>query len=346
MGIQQSSYVFFNGLLRLIDRENIHQKADQIIDISTWPSHEDYEVFPIGARNKSLRICPDTFEFDFCIPKHKYLFKEAIKSAKDPRKERHPDQYWAEIIAFKIGRLMQLSVPPAFAAINSETGEPGSVIEWFAGYPSYVDERYSHGGDHMQAMVKGYDREKGGQHNLNTILSFSRLLKQHGSLNHDWKEYWGLCLCFDALIGNTDRHQENWGVIWGNDYSKFAPFFDNGTSLGHELFPTKFSKCIKDDNMLAAYVRRGCHHMKWGIEDTKRLPLIDGVILYCKKYPDIIAILIDKLCWKDSDLIEILSELTTFDIKSPLTPERAEFIFKLTLYRKNLLLQNLESIRK
>ena len=183
---------------------------------------------------------------------------------------------------------------------------------------------------------------------MNTIFSFSRLLKQNYNLNQDWKEYWGLCLCFDALIGNTDRHQENWGVLWNKSSGncRFAPFFDNGTSLGHELFPSKFLKCINDEIMLAAYVRRGCHHMKWNIEEKKRLPLIEGVYLYCKKFPDIIPILIEKLNWKNDTLGEILSELTTFDIKSSLTPDRVKFVLKLTLYRKNLLLKTLESIRK
>lgn len=332
----------------MIDRESVHQKNNQIIDISSWNSHGEFEVFPVGARDKSLRICPDTFEFDFCIPKHKYLFKEAIKSAKDPREDRYPDQYWSEIIAFKIGRLMQLSIPPAFVAINSETGEPGSLIEWFTGYSFHIDERYTPGGDYMQAMIEGYDRDKGREHNLNTIFSFSRLLKQHYNLNQDWKEYWGLCLCFDALIGNTDRHQENWGVLWNKSSGncRFAPFFDNGTSLGHELFPSKFLKTIKDEQMLAAYVRRGCHHMKWNLGERRRLPLIEGVRLYCEKFPNIIQVLVDKLNWKDDTLAEILSELTTFNIKSPLTSERTEFIFKLTQYRKNLLLKTLESVRK
>ena len=330
----------------MIDRENIQQHCDQIVDIAKWPVYQDFDVFPEGARNKSLRVCPKENPFNFCIPGHKYLFKEAIKSAKDARKPRHPDQYWAEVIAFKIGRLMDVEVPPVFVAINSGTGEPGTISEWFTGYNSDVEERSTSGGEHMQELIPGYDREKGRQHNLMSIITFSRSLAIQRKLSHSWMMYWAQCLCFDALIGNTDRHQENWKVIWNGDEgsARLSPFFDNGTSLGHELFPKKFTKCINDPNMLAAYVRRGCHQMKWHRNDEKRLPLIEGVSRFCRKYPYVITQLIDNLSWEEESLHKSLSDLTAFEIESPLTAERAEFVYKLTCYRRQLLLENLENI--
>lgn len=329
----------------MIDRDNTHQTANQIIDVASWGSYDEYEVFPTGARDKSLRICPDNFEYDFCIPKHKYLFKEAIRSSTDFRIQRHPDQYWSEIIAFKIGRLMGVSIPPAFVAINSETGEPGSIIEWYTGYDTEKFERVSQGGDHMQDMIENYDRDKGKQHNLHSLIVFSKLLSTHLFLEHDWKVYWGLCLCFDALIGNTDRHQDNWEIIWGEKSSRFSPYFDNGTSLGHEIFPNKFNRMVQDETMLSAYINRGCHHMKWSLNDEKRLPLIGGVVRYCSKYPEVIPVLLDKLNWNIEHLSKILINLTVFNIKSPLTVERAEFIYKLTANRKQLLIKELEKIK-
>ncbi|USE38914.1 hypothetical protein [Endozoicomonas sp. SCSIO W0465] len=330
----------------MIDRDNIIQPSDQVVDIAHWPVHEEYEVYPEGARVKTLRVCPDNTPYDFCIPGHRYLFKEAIKSAKDPSKPRHPDQYWCEVIAFQIGRLMQLQVPPVFVSVNSATGEPGSLCEWFIGYSPDIEERSTPGGEHMQKMIAGYDRDKGRQHNLTSIITFSRAMTISKQLTHSWKEYWGLCLCFDALIGNTDRHQENWKVIWnGNEgTARLSPFFDNGTSLGHELFPKKFNQCVRDNNMLLAYINRGRHQMKWHKDDEGRLPLIEGVSRYCRKYPEVVPLLIDRLQWEDDALFKILSELTTFHIQSPLTAERAAFIHKLTCYRKRLLLEELEMI--
>lgn len=44
-------------------------------------------------------------------------------------------------------------------------------------------------------------------------------------------------ILFDALIGNSDRHSNNWGIITGIDIDKsvlvfrFCPLYDNGSSL-------------------------------------------------------------------------------------------------------------------
>ncbi len=241
---------------------------------------------------------------------------------------------------------MKLDVPPAFVALNSDTGESGSIIEWFLGYSTEVKERFTHGGDHMQSLIEGYDREKGRLHNLDTVVKFSRLLSQLKILSHSWQEYWGLCLCYDALIGNTDRHQENWGVIWndGEQSARLSPFFDNGTSLGHELFEKKIRHYTTDENSLRAYIRKGQHHMKWSLEEDSRLPLIDGVYRFCNKYPAIVPLLLDRLSWGEDALEKALSELTTFRIKSPLTVERADFVYTLTILRRRILLEHLEKV--
>jgi hypothetical protein len=46
-------------------------------------------------------------------------------------------------------------------------------------------------------------------------------------------------LLFDVLIGNTDRHHENWGIMVLRDQGRprlhLAPSFDHASSLGREL---------------------------------------------------------------------------------------------------------------
>ena len=44
-------------------------------------------------------------------------------------------------------------------------------------------------------------------------------------------------LTFDALVGNTDRHHENWAVLTGSQ--SLAPTYDHGASLGFNASPAR-----------------------------------------------------------------------------------------------------------
>lgn len=35
-------------------------------------------------------------------------------------------------------------------------------------------------------------------------------------------------MLFDAIIGNTDGHHENWGIIVKDTKKHFSPIYDNG----------------------------------------------------------------------------------------------------------------------
>ena len=49
-----------------------------------------------------------------------------------------------------------------------------------------------------------------------------------------WEVFVGY-LVLDALIGNTDRHEENWAVIVSESGRYLAPTFDHASSLGFLL---------------------------------------------------------------------------------------------------------------
>ena len=42
-------------------------------------------------------------------------------------------------------------------------------------------------------------------------------------------------MVFDALIGEQDRHEENWGIEIENNRYKISPLYDNGCSLLKEF---------------------------------------------------------------------------------------------------------------
>ena len=64
----------------------------------------------------------------------------------------------------------------------------------------------------------------------------------------------------DGIIGNTDRHHENWMIAWVHDRGDVAveimPSFDHASSLGRELTDDKRRQILEADRV-SRYVRRG-----------------------------------------------------------------------------------------
>ena len=137
------------------------RSVSSFISIGFAIGFEEIEVYPGGARNKSLLNSPSQSEFDFIIPNHRYLFKHSF--------DRHPDQFWTEIIAYQIGCMMEIPVPPTFVAFDSDNNVCSALIEWFVGYPGQPEDRFFAGGDIMVSIIHGFDRKKGRQHNFSSI---------------------------------------------------------------------------------------------------------------------------------------------------------------------------------
>ena len=69
--------------------------------------------------------------------------------------------------------------------------------------------------------------------------------------NHFWNMF-----VIDALIGNWDRHNGNWGLLYNQetDEIKIAPVFDCGSCLYPQIDEETIVKCLKDKNEFNARV--------------------------------------------------------------------------------------------
>lgn len=71
-----------------------------------------------------------------------------------------------------------------------------------------------------------------------------------------WEQFFEL-LVFDALIGGTDRHYNNWGILEKADNGEFirlAPAFDNGVSLLWKI--DEYGPKFKKDLLVWEFVRK------------------------------------------------------------------------------------------
>ena len=87
-------------------------------------------------------------------------------------------------------------------------------------------------------------------------------------------------LALDALIGNQDRHHENWGVIVGADGDvRLAPTYDHASSLGrNEKDAVRRRKLTTRDagDSVESYVARATSALYRSSGDSKALPTLES----------------------------------------------------------------------
>lgn len=174
--------------------------------------------------------------------------------------------------------------------------------------------------------------------------------KKYPTLNFNWIVDWAKIFLFDALIGNTDRHQNNWGIILAREYNetgapvinvRMTPAFDNGTSMGYEVLPRKFEH-FKTKRRMETYVSKGRHHMKWELSDTHGMQHSEMLSKLVSIYPETHQIMLDCLLRVNNEIFEkILNNLIEFELPIKLAPSRADFMLQLIDFRYFRLLREL-----
>ena len=322
------------------------QAINEAVDVIDWRIDEEFAQYPEGARDKTLIYCPLPSPYNFLKADRRYLFKLSS--------HRYAEQFWVEIFAYRLGVQMGISVPPAFVAYNSKTNQSAALIEWYLNRDGLLTRETSiSGGDYCRQYIPDFDLKKGTQHNFETLEQiFTDLSKNHSEIHETWKTYWAKTLAFDALIGNTDRHQNNWCIIHReiqppegvySDGMRFAPVFDNGTSLGHERLPASF-QYDDESKQLDKYISKGQHHMKWRLSDDSKAGHLELVKNLAHKYPETRQVMLDCLKRVNNESFNgILNELVAFEVPQRLTGARAALMFELLKRRHQRLLNGLEN---
>ena len=198
-------------------------------------------------------------------------------------------EHWAEKVASEIGHLVGIECArvelaryygPAVAGHedggrggNQEflpEGELATICKSFL--PEEHDDVWAvgafHGWEVLQFEVPSYDTELvHGQrdHNVRNIgrVMHELMTDAQGNPTPERErtlEQLASYALLDGLIGNTDRHHENWMVAYvpeGNDtVLRSMPSFDHASSLGRELTDERRREYLESDRVLA-YLRRG-----------------------------------------------------------------------------------------
>lgn len=307
----------------------ISQGPDQVVSLNGWPPDEDFPFGPQGAKAKRIFICPNPPPHGFLIGGHRYIFKEPTGTKSQ--------QIWSEVIAYEIGKLAGVAVPPAFLATAPGNGSPGVLIEYFYGHAGDPDFRLVHGIERLQARGFETNMRRGSlEHNLD-VCKIHKV--DHGG------GWWAQTLAFDALIGNTDRHSENWGFLIargenGRPKLSMAPAYDNGTSLGYIIQEEQLDAYVHEAK-LGQFIAGGHHHVGWTSGDKASAQHIKLCKILAESYPQLRTVMHDTVCIADSEIDAMLGACTRRPFSVPFTERRAAFVGAQVRSRRDALLQAL-----
>ena len=177
--------------------------------------------------------------------------------------QENTGQHWAEKLAAEAADI--LHIPHGRIELAEFEGTYGSATESFA----REGRELRHGNEVLATTVFDYDpkqRFRQSRHTLDNIWSALDSVFLRPESARRAKLRFAEYAMLDALIGNTDRHHENWGLLVrrvGDGFRGFlAPSFDHASSLGRELLDERRDKLLAAGRV-GDYSERGRGGVYW-----------------------------------------------------------------------------------
>ena len=181
----------------------------------------------------------------------RWLFKEARPGTGED---------WAEKAAAEVARV--IGVRAETVELAEYAGRRGCISLNFVDVKA--GQALVHGNEILSMRVTGYDKSKTFRQSDHTLANIEAAIRglfgpaqADGALT-ELASY----MVLDALIGNTDRHHENWGLLIRVQTDprasilSVAPSFDHASSLGRELRDERRDELLAG-NRVSWYVGKG-----------------------------------------------------------------------------------------
>jgi hypothetical protein len=269
----------------------------------------------VDSPYKVLKIEPDwVLEEEAMGSKEKFWFRETDSATDWLFKYPQPNtgQHWAEKIAAEVADV--LDILHARVELARFQTVPGSATESFA----REGRELHHGNQVLAGKLMGYDLNKRfGQsdHTLNNIFAALEDAFDTCDGARRAKEQLAGYLVLDALIGNTDRHHENWGILRkhtsGGWLVMLAPTYDHASSLGRELLdagPGKSRHRMLEEGQIARYAEKAPGAIYWQPTDRRGLSPLALVRRASEHHPGLFRAALGRLDRVSRDVLRRIVE--------------------------------------
>jgi len=249
---------------------------------------DPYPVCPVNIEDKSQIEQMGTKRKFWCFDSEggRWLFKY---------NRPNTGEDWSEKIASEIAELIGL--PHAITRLAECEGQRGVLSKDFT--EGKTRGYLVHGNELLTIFDPDYPSDrfrKVSQHSIENIIrvlqrAFIRLPRDYSfpaNIGTAVDLFLGY-LMLDALIGNTDRHHENWGLLVQKEsseqslYAELAPTFDHASSLGRELEEARREALLVDDGHgtgIPTYAQRGRSAIYLDAGDKRPLSTLDAFVKF------------------------------------------------------------------
>lgn len=216
-------------------------------------------------------------------------------------------EHWAEKIAAEVAGIF--GIDHAIVELAIFEGKRGSTTKSFANVDA--GQILIHGNQLLELEVQGYDSSKKFKQSSHILENIWRVLDSALHDSEDAKCRLADYLVFDAIIGNTDRHHENWGLLFQMAEDKvsvdLAPTYDHASSLGRELSDTKRERLFAN-NRIGTYVERARGAIYWSESDSRGISPLELVRRSVDAYPGLFGPALQRIKKLDKESILNLSK--------------------------------------
>lgn len=233
--------------------------AFPVFEVDEWQAYAEEQM---GTKRKIWFLSPDGAI---------YLFKYPRPGS---------GEAWAEKLAAEVAEVIR--VPHAEVELATFQGEQGTMCKSFMTDPS---SDLFHGNQLLRIIHPSYDTQKNAGQSEHTYQRVTRIISALETTAPspcltDGVTCFAGYLTLDALIGNSDRHHENWALIlsFGREddgsplvaSSQLAPSFDHASCLGRELSDEQRKSLLEDSQRLHRYFARCRSRVYWEEEEDQR----------------------------------------------------------------------------